>query len=524
MVHCRYQTPIGGHHHVPSPTSSSGREEEIKYFQRVKFLDVLLGDNNTKYFQMVTNGKHRKKRIVLLEDEGGTVEGQDLHARDLPLFSLNFGVITLVPKFAQLKQLLCEDVKSIHELHSKKQRGVILKIDFEKAYDKVRWTFLVQELRMKGFSPQWISWVQSFISDASVAVNVNDEVGPYFQTKKGLRQGDPLSPILFNIVADMLAILISRAKISGVVPHLVDGGLTILQYADDTIIFMDNDLEQARNMKLLLCAFEQVLGLKINFHKSEIVCFGAVPQNLTKYMQLFGCNSGDLPMRYLGVPIHYRRLSNTDWRKVEECFEKRPVAGKASNFQLVGGVLKKLDYFQSRFFWQCDNGNRKYRLAKWDILCQAKDQGRLGILNLDIKNTALLSKWLYNLLTSDGTWQQMLRNKYLRAKPLSQAQWKNGDSHFWACLMKVKNDFLRFGTFLIKNGSQYRFWEDRWLGQSTLREQYPCLYNIARYKQATVVEVLGTLLPNISWRRDLIGNKLAAWNNLLPHIANVVLC
>jgi len=78
--------------------------------------------------------------------------------------------------------------------------------------------------------------------------------------------------LLFNIVADMLAILLNSAKvdgqISGVVPHLIDGGLSILQYADDTILFMDHDLEKARNLKLLLCAFEQGSGLKINFHKS----------------------------------------------------------------------------------------------------------------------------------------------------------------------------------------------------------------------------------------------------------------
>jgi hypothetical protein len=103
----------------------------------------------------------------------------------------------------------------------------------------------------------------------SVAIKVNDNLGHYFRTRKGVRQGDPLSLILFNIVVDMLAILISWAKedeqIQGVVPHLVDNGLLVLQYADDTIIFMDNDLERGKNTKLLLCTFEQLSGLKINF-------------------------------------------------------------------------------------------------------------------------------------------------------------------------------------------------------------------------------------------------------------------
>ena len=65
---------------------------------------------------------------------------------------------------------------------------------------------------MKGFSHKWIEWIKSFISSGSVAININDEVGPYFQTKKGLRQGDPLSPFLFNIVADMLTLFIKREK------------------------------------------------------------------------------------------------------------------------------------------------------------------------------------------------------------------------------------------------------------------------------------------------------------------------
>jgi hypothetical protein len=146
------------------------------------------------------------------------------------------------------------------------------------------------------------------LTRGSVAVKVNDDIGHCFQTRKGVRQGDPLSLILFNIVVDMLAILISRAKedqqIQRVFSHLVDDGLSILQYADDTIIFMDNDLERVKNMKLLLCAFEQLLGLKINFHKSELFCYRVAKANQNEYAQIFGCNVGSFPFGYLGIPMH----------------------------------------------------------------------------------------------------------------------------------------------------------------------------------------------------------------------------
>jgi hypothetical protein len=80
----------------------------------------------------------------------------------------------------------------------------------------------------------------------------------------------------------MLAVLINRAKsegqTKGVIPDLTDDGLSIMQYVDDTILFMDHNIDQARNIKLLLSVFEQMSGLKINFHKSEIFCFGQVKE------------------------------------------------------------------------------------------------------------------------------------------------------------------------------------------------------------------------------------------------------
>jgi hypothetical protein len=176
----------------------------------------------------------------------------------------------------------------------------------------------------------------------------------------------------------MLAILISRAKeaeqIRGVVPHLVDEGLSVLQSADDTVIFMDNDLERAKNMKLLLCVFEQLSKLKINFHKSELFCYGTTKENQFEYAQIFRCDLGTYPFRYLGIPMHHRKLMNRDWKHVEERFQKKlncwrskllSVSGRLvllnsvlnslpmfmlSFFELSKGVLKKLDYFRSWLF------------------------------------------------------------------------------------------------------------------------------------------------------------------------------
>ena len=120
----------------------------------------------------------------------------------------------------------------------------------------------------------------------------------------------------------------------------------------------------------------------------------------------------------------------------------------------------------------------KYRLTKWSVVCCPKDQGGLGIHDLEVKNRALLGKWLFKLLSEDGVWQTLLRRKYVGDQAVSQVFWKPGDSHFWADLMATKKFFFQHGSFSIRDGSEIRFWEDKWLGQSTLREQYPALYTI----------------------------------------------
>jgi hypothetical protein len=76
--------------------------------------------------------------------------------------------------------------RTIHEMHRKKKNGLILKLDFEKAYDKVKWSFMQQVLRLKGFSSTWCSWIQQVVTKGFVAVKVKDDIGQYFQSKKVL--------------------------------------------------------------------------------------------------------------------------------------------------------------------------------------------------------------------------------------------------------------------------------------------------------------------------------------------------
>jgi hypothetical protein len=201
----------------------------------------------------------------------------------------------------------------------------------------------------------------------------------------------------------MLPILINRAKsegqLEGLVLRLVQDGLSILQYVDDTLLFLDHDLVKAENMKLIMLAFEQVSDLNINYHKRKLYCFGQATEAEDLYRSLFCCRKGIFPFKYMGIPIHYRKLRHNDWKVIEEKFEKKMCGWKGkllsvrgslvlinsvlsslamfmmSFFEIPREVLERLDYFRSRFFWQRDDHKKMYSMIRWDVVCQPKDQG-----------------------------------------------------------------------------------------------------------------------------------------------------
>jgi hypothetical protein len=140
------------------------------------------------------------------------------------------------------------------------------------------------------------------------------------------------------------------------------------------ILFLDDDLEKANGLRIVLSAFEKLSGLQINFHKSELFCFSDTKERIVEYVRLFGCKEGEFPFRYLGISMSPRRLFNKDWRIVEERFQKKLSSWKGkllssggrlvlinsvlsslpmfmmSFFRIPKGVLEKLDYYRSRFF------------------------------------------------------------------------------------------------------------------------------------------------------------------------------
>jgi hypothetical protein len=148
----------------------------------------------------------------------------------------------------------------LHDVKIKKKDGLIFKLDFEKAYDNISWDFFFEMLTQRGFNEKWRTWVQSVVS-GTLSVQVNGNIGNYFKGGKGVRQGDPLFPLLFNLAVDGLAKMIHKAQenglIKGLVPEYIDNGLSVLQYADDTIFCLEDDLEGAQNMKFLLCILKR---------------------------------------------------------------------------------------------------------------------------------------------------------------------------------------------------------------------------------------------------------------------------
>ena len=152
--------------------------------------------------------------------------------------------------------------------------GLLMLIDFEKAFDTISWKFIQETLCFFNFGTSIQNWIKLFYNDIKSCVIQNGIISQYFSPERGCRQGDPISPYLFVLCAEILGILIRKNKdIKGII---IDGEeYKISQYADDTSIILDGSPTSMDGIIRVLDYFTIIAGLKINILKHKMVWIGS---------------------------------------------------------------------------------------------------------------------------------------------------------------------------------------------------------------------------------------------------------
>ncbi|KAL9691865.1 hypothetical protein QQ045_012292 [Rhodiola kirilowii] len=271
-----------------------------------------------------------------------------------------------------------------------------LKLDISKAYDSVEWDFLKQAMETFGFPVRFVDWIMACVSSVKFSVLVNGGLEGYFGSRRGLRQGDPMSPYLFTLVMEVLSRVMDSLKSSGSLPKSLG------------------------KIKEALSSFEMWSGLKISEDKSAIFFGGCSASEEIQPASLAGFQKGQLPVSYLGVPLLGKRLSGADFGQIIDKMLYKIKAWSsrflsyAGRLVLVKHVLSSIGSYWMRVLlfpkWVikkistiCRNfllsGNAPGRksLVAWNEVCKPKMVGGLGILNLSLFNKALLLGQLWDV-------------------------------------------------------------------------------------------------------------------------------
>jgi hypothetical protein len=399
--------------------------------------------------------------------------------------------------------------------------GVLCKLDMEKAYDHVNWEFLLYLHRRCGFSEKWRRWIYFCISSVRFSILVNGSPCEFFPSIRGLRQGDPLSPILFVIVMEALSRLIDKAIGAGMIfgfsvsrdnhaPLLISH----LLFANDTLIFCEATPDHLSHLHSLLIWFEAISRLRINLGKSELVQVGEVPL-LEELADILGCKTSTLPMKYLGLPLGASFKSKNIWNPIVERMERRLAGWKRlylskggrltlikstlsnlptyflSLFPIPAAVAKRIDQVQRNFLWGSFEEKVKFHLVKWDLICSPYINGGLAIKNVRLFNEALLGKWLWRYgLEREALWRKVIREKYgsMEGGWMSKIPRGSHGVGLWKFIRAGWDTFSRFVKFQVGDGSCIWLWEDVWCIDEPLKEAFPSLYRLACVKDATVAD------------------------------------
>jgi hypothetical protein len=441
--------------------------------------------------------------------------------------------------------------------------GILCKLDIEKAYDHVNWDCLLYLLARMGFGNRWCQWIKTCISTVQFSVLVNGSPEGFFGNSRGLRQGDPLSPLLFLLVMEVLSKMFKKSEEAGLICGFMAGVLggsevriSHLLFADDTIVFCDAVPEQVMHIRKVLSCFEAVTGLKVNLTKSEMVPVGVV-DSMPYLADLLCCRIGALPMLYLGMPLGAPYKGLSVWNSVLEKIERRLASWQTlylskggrltllkstlsslptyflSLFTIPVSVAQRIEKLQRNFLWGGMGDGVKYHLVRWDQVCSPMDCGGLGVKSLTLFNKALLGKWLWRFGVEEShLWRRVIVAKY----GMEWGGWRSKHCRgthgcgLWKSISSGWDGFSGRIEFSVGKGDRIRFWFDKWCGNFPLKDLFPILYLCSTDRQASIASVLSrsdlddSCAWNISFLRDFndweMPEVLSFFNFIQPFLPN----
>ena len=311
-----------------------------------------------------------------------------------------------------------------------------IKIDMQKAYDRVEWDFLEATLIKMGFCSKWTSMVMKCVQSVSFSVGINGKQGSFFQPSRGLRQGDPLSLYLFLLVSEVLSINVTNAVSTGKLGCIKLSrncpGLSHLFFADDSLFFIKAEARNCTVLRDIIDQYCRASGQIINEDKSSLI-FSA---NATDDCKADCANALAIPVDntpgvYLGLPTHWGRSKTMATAYIRERVREKldgwktkllNQAGKEvmiksvaiavpsyplSVFSMPLSLCKAINSDIAHFWWSKGVGNNGMHWRAWDKLCLSKLEGGIGFRDLNAYNLSLLAKQCWRIINNpNALWVQ----------------------------------------------------------------------------------------------------------------------